>query len=150
VAPTWARAPLAAVKQCADSHSDAVTQAVLAAFIREGHLVRHVRRMRTLYGERRQALVEGFDTLAPWLMPIPSEAGLHMAARIRDPAQATRILALVREHAPGAQSIAEYAMGPLETPAITFGYGVIDADEITARIAALRAALRAAVPGSRR
>src|SRR5207253_1939607 len=67
VAPAWARAPLAAVKQCADSHCDAVAQTVLAAFIREGHLARHVRRMRMLYGERRQALLDGLGTLAPWL-----------------------------------------------------------------------------------
>jgi GntR family transcriptional regulator/MocR family aminotransferase len=142
VAPGWAREPLAAVKHCADSHSDAVTQSVLAAFIREGHLARHVRRMRGIYAERRVALMEGFDALGEWLEPIPSEAGLHAAARIRDPAQASRIMALVREHAPGAQSTNEYAMGPLKQPAIAFGYGVIDAAEIRTRFGALGRAMR--------
>ena len=85
--------------------------------------------------------MEGFDALGEWLEPIPSEAGLHAAARIRDPDQAQRILALVREHAPGAQSTNEYAMAPLKQPAIAFGYGVIATDEITARLTSLRAAL---------
>jgi len=143
VAPAWAHAPLAAVKHCADSHSDAVMQGVLATLIREGHLSRHVRRMRTLYAARRDALLEGFALLAPWLAPIPSEAGLHAAARLRDPARAQHVMACVREHAPGAQSTAEYAMAPPPEPAVVFGYGVIDADEIRTRMALLRTALAA-------
>ena len=143
VAPAWARTPLVAVKHCADSHSDAVMQSVLAMFIREGHLARHVRRMRAVYAPRRAALLAGFAALSPWLRAIPSEAGLHAAALVRDPADASRLLALVREHAPGAQSTAEYAMAPPPQPAVVFGYGVIEAGEIQRRLAALRAALAA-------
>jgi GntR family transcriptional regulator/MocR family aminotransferase len=142
VAPAWAHAPLASAKYCIDSHGDAVVQSVLAAFIREGHLARHVRRMRGIYAERREALFEGFDALREWFDPIPSEAGMHAAVRIRDPAQAQRIMALVREHTPGAQSTAEYAMATPKVPAIAFGYGVIDAAEIRTRFRALGRALR--------
>lgn len=131
VAPRWARDALITVKHCADSHSDTVTQSVLAAFIRDGHLARHVRRMRAVYAPRREALLAALDAeLAPWLRSIPSEAGMHLAARIRDPALAPAILARLPRHMPGAQSIAEYAMHAPEQPAITFGYGVIDAAEI--------------------
>ncbi|MGO4552064.1 PLP-dependent aminotransferase family protein [Lysobacter sp. 2RAF19] len=141
VAPPWARGPLAQVKTCVDSHSDAITQTVLAQFIRDGHMARHVRKMRGIYAERRAALFAGLESLDKWLDPIPSEAGMHTAARLRDPDNAHRFFQLMREHAPGAQSIAEYAMAPLAAPAVVFGYGVIDADEITARLAALKAAL---------
>jgi GntR family transcriptional regulator/MocR family aminotransferase len=72
--------------------------------------------------------------LGAWLEPIRSEAGLHLAARIRSPAAAPSILAKARVHAPGAQSIAEYALLPPARPAIVFGYGVIDASEITASL----------------
>ena len=131
VAPRWARDALITVKHCADSHSDTVTQSVLAAFIRDGHLARHVRRMRAVYAPRREALLAALDAeLAPWLRSIPSEAGMHLAARIRDPALAPAILARLPRHMPGAQSIAEYAMHAPAQPAITFGYGVIDAAEI--------------------
>jgi len=141
VAPAWARAPLVTVKHCTDSHGDAITQTVLATFIREGHMARHVRKMRPIYAERREAVLEGLAAMDEWMTPIPSEAGLHTAARIRDPEQTTRIMALVREHTPGAQSSAEYAMAPPREPAIAFGYSVIDPDEIRVRMAALRAAL---------
>lgn len=146
VAPAWARAPLAAAKHCADAHSDAPTQAVLAAFIRDGHLARHVRRMQTLYAARRAALLEGLAALSPWLLPIPSEAGLHLAAQLRDPAQQAALLGLLREHAPGAQSCAEYALAPLPRPAVAFGYGAIEVDAIRAGLTALAAALRTRLP----
>lgn len=142
VVPAWARESFIAVKHVADSHSDTITQSVLAAFIRDGHLARHVRRMRSVYAQRREVLLEGIEhELGAWLQPIPCEAGLHLAARIRDPAQADRVIAKARLHTPGAQSIAEYAALPVQAPALVFGYGVIDAEEIAPALRRLRRAL---------
>lgn len=143
VAPPWARDALRAIQRTAIGHADAPMQATLAAFLREGHLARHVRGMRPIYAGRRDALLEAFDgPLAPWFQAIPSEAGLHLAARIRDPAQVERIVAAVRRYAPGAQSTAEYAITRgITTPAIAFGYGGIDANDIRRATDRLRAAL---------
>jgi GntR family transcriptional regulator / MocR family aminotransferase len=143
VAPGWAREPLLRVKHCADSHCDTITQNALADFIRDGHLARHVRRMRPVYAERREALQAGLrKELADWLEPIPCEAGLHLAARVRDPRQGPAIVAAMRQHTPGAQAIAEYAMHPRQVPwALTFGYGVIDADQIGPALRRLRRAM---------
>lgn len=142
VAPGWARDALITVKHCADSHCDTITQSVLAAFIRDGHLARHVRRMRPIYAERRDALLAGLDQeLGEWLEPIASEAGLHLAARVRDPRRAPAILARALPLLPGAQAIADYAMAPLPRPAITFGYGVIDAEAIGPALRRVRRAL---------
>lgn len=143
VAPPWAREALVAIRHCTDSHSDEVAQAALAAFIGEGHLVRYVRRMRRIYAARRRVLLEALGGgLAPWFEPIPCEAGLHLAAYIRDPAQAPAVFELARRHAPGAQSIAEYSMTAPERPGLAFGYGVIDAEEIAAALAGFSRALR--------
>jgi GntR family transcriptional regulator/MocR family aminotransferase len=145
VAPDWARDALIAVKHSTDSHCDAVAQSVLARFIRDGHLARHVRRMRPIYSARRDALLEGLHReLDAWMEPIPSEAGLHLAARIRDPRRMATIMASVRRHTPGAQSTAAYAMHAPHRPAVTFGYGVIDAQAIPAALRSLRRALERA------
>jgi len=142
VAPSWARDALITVKQCADSHCDTHTQSVLAAFIRDGHLARHVRRMRPIYAARRKTLLDGLQReLGAWLEPIPSEAGLHLAARIRAPELASTIIAKARRHAPGAQSTADYSLTPSAEPALAFGYGVIDASDIKAALFRLRQAL---------
>jgi GntR family transcriptional regulator / MocR family aminotransferase len=143
VAPKWAREPLLRIKHCADSHCDTITQHALAEFIRDGHLARHVRHMRPVYAERREALQSGIrKELADWLEAIPCEAGLHLAARVRDRRQGPAIVAAMRQHTPGAQAIAEYAMHPERVPwALTFGYGVIDANEIGPALRRLRRAM---------
>lgn len=142
VAPRWAREALIGIKRCADSHCDSAAQSALAAFIRDGHLARHVRRMQPIYAARREALLGGLQRdLGRWLQPIPSEAGLHLAARIRQPERAAEIIAKARRHAPGVQSIAEYSLAPLEQPGLSFGYGVIDAADIPAMLSRLRRSL---------
>lgn len=142
VAPRWAREDLITIKQCVDSHCDALTQSTLAAFIREGHLARHVRRMRGIYAQRRAALLGGLEReLAPWFEPIPSAAGLHVAAHIRKSALAPAIFQNVRSCMPGAQPTSEYALGRLDRPAVAFGYGTIDAKDIPPAVTRLRRAL---------
>jgi len=143
VAPAWARNALLAVKSCADAHSDAVGQAVLAAFIREGHMARHVRHMRPIYARRREALLAGLEgPLSPWFEPLPCEAGLHLAARIRDPDATDRVIAAVRQHTPGAQPVSDYANDPQAcVAAVSFGYGVIDEEDISVALHSLADAL---------
>lgn len=143
VAPAWARDGLITVKHCVDSHCDTITQSVLAAFIGDGHLARHVRHMRPIYAARREALLDGLHReLGEWLQPIPSEAGLHLAARFREPARASKIMPTVLRHAVGAESTADYAMTREIEPAVTFGYGVMDATDIPAALIHLRTALK--------
>jgi len=146
VTPAWARDALVAAKHCADAHSDATAQLTLATFIRDGHLARHVRRLRPVYAARRDALLQGLATeLHEWLEPIPSEAGLHLAARVRDPADATRVVDAMRRHAAGAQPIADYAFAAV-APALVFGYGVIDEEAIGPALVAMRRTLKRSGP----
>jgi GntR family transcriptional regulator/MocR family aminotransferase len=62
-----------------DRHAPGDAQAVLARFIAEGHLLRHLRRMRELCQHRQQVLI---NTLADasnghWQLP-PSDRGMHL------------------------------------------------------------------------
>src|SRR4029078_3588771 len=45
-------------KHVTDVHTALLMQGVLAAFIRDGHLARHIRKTRTIYDERRRAFLE--------------------------------------------------------------------------------------------
>lgn len=144
VAPPWAHDALGNIKYSADAHSDVITQSMLAAFIRDGHLARYVRRMATVYGARWELVLQELRRLDTWLQPIPSEAGLHLAARIRDPAQAGTIVALAKRHLPGSQSTVEYSASPLGQPAIAIGYGVVETDEIAPAFKGFRRALASA------
>lgn len=63
-----------------DRHPPTADQHVLAAFISEGHLDRHIRRIRSVYSDRRQQLVKLIEQYIPgemaWLQP--SDQGMHM------------------------------------------------------------------------
>src|SRR5262249_54566255 len=74
VTPPWARAALIRAKQLTDWHGAVLAQDTLAAFIAEGHLARHVRKMRRVYGERRAALLEALTRhCGEALQPLPGE-----------------------------------------------------------------------------
>ncbi|HEY6127714.1 MAG TPA: PLP-dependent aminotransferase family protein [Candidatus Acidoferrum sp.] len=71
----------AVVRDASDQFSSTLYQAVMTDFIREGHFARHIRRMRTLYLERRTALVEVIHKyLGEKLEVIGAEAGMHLVA----------------------------------------------------------------------
>ncbi|PMS16115.1 DNA-binding protein [Trinickia dabaoshanensis] len=60
-------------------------QAVLAEFIMDGYLTSHVRRMRTMYGERRQILIDAITARFGDALPVMGdEAGLHFVLGLPD------------------------------------------------------------------
>lgn len=80
-------APFRRAKWLADRSVPAIEQAALADFIAEGHLERHIRRMRRLYGERRGVLVEALQRHLGSSVEILGEAaGMHLMLRSSDKA----------------------------------------------------------------
>ena len=143
VAPEWLRDALAASKEAADTCGNAQVQDALADFILEGHLARHVRRMRRVYAGRRAALLEILDgPLSRWFEAIPSEAGIHVATRFVDAERADVLLARVREHAAGAMPLRALSQRADGVHGVALGIGCIDEDGIRARLQALGTALR--------
>src|SRR5579859_6912583 len=70
-----------ALRDVTDTFSSTLYQRVMTDFIREGHFARHIRRMRTLYMERRTALVEAIgEEMGGRLEVVGAEAGMHLVA----------------------------------------------------------------------
>ncbi len=62
-----------------DKQSPTAEQHVLAAYMREGYFEAHVRRIRKLYAQRRQILLDLLQArLANWGSPQPGEQGMHL------------------------------------------------------------------------
>jgi len=94
VAPPGLLAPLRRAKWLADRHTPVPEQAALADFISEGHLERHIRRMRRVYGARRAALVEALDRYFGKRVQIQGDAaGMHVLVRFEDPRVAAKAVA---------------------------------------------------------
>jgi GntR family transcriptional regulator / MocR family aminotransferase len=81
VVPKDLIAAFTAVRDAFDTFSPMLYQVALTDFIREGHFARHIRRMRTLYLERRTVLREAIDQyMDGQLEVIGTEAGMQLAA----------------------------------------------------------------------
>lgn len=73
------------LKWLADRHSPTLEQAALADFLAEGHLERHIRRMRQRYGERRRVLVGALQRhFGSDAEVLGDPAGMHVMVRFRD------------------------------------------------------------------
>jgi GntR family transcriptional regulator/MocR family aminotransferase len=77
--------PFVLAKTANDGRSPALEQAALASFLDDGQLGRHVRRMRTLYAQRRAVLEAAIaEHLDDVLELAPAAAGMHALAYLRD------------------------------------------------------------------
>ncbi|CAN5143296.1 PLP-dependent aminotransferase family protein [soil metagenome] len=78
-----------------DRQSPGAMQDVLARFIAEGHLLRHLRRMRELYRERQGVMIQALARATAGAITLaPSSQGMHLAReateRVRDTALSER------------------------------------------------------------
>ena len=72
-----------AMRHAMDVSPPHLFQAVLADFISEGHFSRHIRRMRALYGERRDVLVDSLTReFGSRLQVIGNMAGIHLTVTL--------------------------------------------------------------------
>jgi GntR family transcriptional regulator / MocR family aminotransferase len=91
VVPPGLVEPFARAKWHADRHTTLLEQAALADFLHDGHLERHVRRMRRLYKRRRDALVEALERhFGDRVEVLGDAAGMHLVVRFQSSAVSTR------------------------------------------------------------
>lgn len=80
VLPKELVAPFCGLRVLIDRHPPAADQHVLAAFIQEGYLERHIRRTRNVYAEVREYIIGLIEKYIPqelaWLQP--GDQGMHM------------------------------------------------------------------------
>jgi GntR family transcriptional regulator/MocR family aminotransferase len=111
-------------------------QETLAAFIGEGHLLRHIRKMRKIYDQRRKALMHALARYgSEFLHPIAAESGLHLTALVKPPFQATEISQKADQHGIRLPSLDIYPIaGSGELNGFAFGYGMIESHQMDAAI----------------
>jgi GntR family transcriptional regulator/MocR family aminotransferase len=139
-APPALSSALQTAKFVTDWHSPLPTQLALARFIDEGHLARHIRKMRGIYAERHNlisAAVTG--PLSRHLTLIPSAVGLHVSALART-ASAAEVSA-VAQRALGAgvavQPLSGFPITLTPQAGLAIGYGAIEASDIREGLALL-------------
>lgn len=147
VAPPWARRALANAKQCSDWHSPVMEQDALASFISEGHMARHVRKMRKLYSERRELMMSGLQThFSPWLEPIPSSGGMHVTALARESIDIDAIARSARQRNMDLRSLRSFWESGTGQAGLVLGYGGTGPEALTEGLLQLRRLFPASAP----
>src|SRR6184192_799028 len=140
--------PFTAVRSVLDVHSPVLEQAVLAEFITAGYFERHLRRMRALYAERQQVLLEEARRHLAGLVELaPSGAGLQcvgwLAPGLDDQAAARAAAA----HDVDVTPVSRFALRRLSRPGLLLSFGAFEPRQIRAGVQRLAEALRAARDG---
>lgn len=123
-------------------------QAVLAEFIAEGHFTSHIRKMRALYGQRRQVLLDAVSRRYGDALPaMGGDAGLHVVMQLpegsddRAVAEAALARNIVVRPLSGYYSSRERA-----NPGLLIGYACVPDEEIGPAFDTLAGAIDTTLP----
>jgi len=115
------------ITQAQAGGSPQLTQAIVTAFITEGHFARHILRMRKLYAERRQAAIAGLEqVLKAHIRVDPQPGGMHLILRPRGRLSDRRLAARMRADGMFAEALSDWAHDARTAPALLLGFTNID------------------------
>jgi GntR family transcriptional regulator / MocR family aminotransferase len=118
--------PFVTARGLIDGFAPTLPQMVATEFFAEGHFGVHIRRMRELYRERRDVLVE---SVARWLDGRvrlgPVDAGLHAMAHLADRSSDRAASERASRHGVFAEPISRYHVGTPTTPGLFLGFAAL-------------------------
>ncbi|WP_345816029.1 PLP-dependent aminotransferase family protein [Paraburkholderia sp. PREW-6R] len=107
-------------------------QAVLAEFIGDGHFTSHIRKMRTLYGQRRQALLDAATQRYGDALPaVGGDAGLHLVMQLPEGSDDRQVASAALERNIVVRPLSGYYARPaLASSGLLIGYACVPDEEI--------------------
>lgn len=117
-------------------------QLALAEFIEAGHFTRHLRRMRRLYGERRDALQAALEQHLSGVVTVSGGAGgMHLSARLDAPVPDTEVSRVAREHGMVLRPLSRFCLPGTMTAqynGLVLGYGNVPAEAMDGLVMRMR------------
>ncbi|NTX34928.1 MULTISPECIES: PLP-dependent aminotransferase family protein [unclassified Myxococcus] len=125
-----------AARAATDGHAPPLTQAAMARFMESGHYAAHLRQMRLVYAERRDALLDSLKREAPGVLRIgTAEAGMHVTAFLSEGLLDEAVIARTDARRLGARRLSPLYLGRKREQGLVLGFS-------GASPAGLRAAVR--------
>jgi GntR family transcriptional regulator/MocR family aminotransferase len=137
--------PFVRMRTLMDRGSDALNQAVLAEFMRQGLLAPHIRRMRTEYARRRSALLAAMARHVQAVTALPAPGGLHMVAQLPAGSDEASAVRACRARGLAVSPLQAYYVGPPRMAGLVMGFAGTPEALATDTAKRLEAALRQAL-----
>jgi GntR family transcriptional regulator/MocR family aminotransferase len=132
---------VAGEKRLSDRGSPGLDQLAFAALVESGRYDRHLRRMRGVYGARREVLVEALARHAPGVVLSGLAAGFHAVVELPSGVDEAAVVAAAR-----ARSVGVYGMSPMRSkagpPRLVLGFGNVNERAIESGVAEIADLLR--------
>lgn len=113
-----------AVRGLLGDHTNASLQIAMAAFIDEGHMSRHLRVLRTVARERRDAMVAAAARHLPdWARLGPTAAGTHVCLHLPPATGDLEVTRRIRERGVVAIALSSCCWNPRPCNGLVLGYG---------------------------
>jgi GntR family transcriptional regulator/MocR family aminotransferase len=151
VAPETLMDSLLALRCGVEWQSVGLNQVVLSEFIAEGHLVRHIRRMRDLYGRRLVALQEAVRRYLGGLVETPKvQAGLYTVGLLRNGMSSHQAEAAAAARNIESIGIDRFTLQRTDIQGIMLGFAAFDESRLRRGVAELARALESGGSGQER
>lgn len=112
-----------------------LTQAIVTAFLAEGHFARHIQRMRKLYAERRAAATNGLERALGAHMRIdPQPGGMHLVLRMQGQGSDCSLAERIRSHGMFAHALTNWSISEKVKPALLLGFTNIDSESTAEKL----------------
>ena len=129
----------AGARFAADRQASHLEQTAVAELMEGGFLARHIRRMRTLYGERWRCLRHAIeDELAGWLELTSAGAGLHLAGLLPEGMDDEAVAADAAHRGLTVGPLSTYYLGPAPRPGLVLGFAAFGEERIRPCVRLLR------------
>lgn len=118
-------------KWLADRQSSLLEQYALTDFITEGHLERHIRRMRSLYDQRRQTLVQSLVShFGDQVKILGENAGMHLMIKLHTTLDDQEIVQRAAQLGVGIAAAYSYYLKTSPGSQFVLGYAELNEHEI--------------------
>jgi GntR family transcriptional regulator / MocR family aminotransferase len=130
VLPSHLAGPMAAAKIAADRGSPALDQLAFADLLARGEFDRHLRRMRSVYRRRRDALLAALARRLPALEPVGISAGLHLVTWLPPDLDEATVVEAAYRAGVGVDGVGHYRIASTGPGGLIFGFATVSEQAI--------------------
>jgi GntR family transcriptional regulator/MocR family aminotransferase len=105
-------------------------QHVIAAYMKEGYFEGYIRRIRSIYTERRRILIEALQAKLPWLQIQLADQGMHIVVMLPDGVDDVAVATVASQTGSSLRALSPMSSGRLPLTGLMLGFGGFTAETL--------------------